>query len=194
MGALGDKPAAKITTVDVEALLRAVADSGVTPRTANRVRAMISAIFNYGRRPRAAAQSCRASDRRRKPHRAPLVDFDPEEVEALARGLEDGLHRDARRDRPDRTEAERAEDHQDAEAVWLAAYTGLRLGELLALRWGDVDWSAGALKITRALSAGIEGPPKLGRDRRVPLADQAAAALERLSHRENFTTPDDLVW
>jgi integrase len=51
----------------------------------------------------------------------------------------------------------------------LAAYTGARRGELLALRWVDVDWAAGTIRI-RA-SAGmfdgerIEGTTKIGLER-----------------------------
>jgi hypothetical protein len=33
------------------------------------------------------------------------------------------------------------EDSQDAEIVRVAAYAGLRHGELLALRWRDVDFA-----------------------------------------------------
>ena len=39
------------------------------------------------------------------------------------------------------TESEAAEDQRDAEAVRVAAYAGLRQGELLALRWRDIDWA-----------------------------------------------------
>jgi integrase len=67
------------------------------------------------------------------------------------------------------------------------------MGELLALRWSDIDWEGSALTVCRALSAGVETSTKSGRVRRVPLSDQAAAALERLSRREHFTSPDDLV-
>ncbi len=87
-----------------------------------------------------------------------------------------------------------AEDHQDAELVRLAAYAGLRQGELLALRWRDVEFTASAITVARAMSAGVESSTKSGRVRRVPLADQAAAALDRLSRREHFTDPDDLVF
>ena len=93
-----------------------------------------------------------------------------------------------------RTVAECAADCQDAEAVRVAAYTGLRLGELLALRWRDVDFAGASLTISRALSAGVEGPPKSGRIRQVPLSDQAAAALERLSRRKHFTEEAELVF
>jgi integrase len=86
------------------------------------------------------------------------------------------------------------EDQQDAEMVQVAAYAGLRQGELLALNWRDVDFAGSALAIARAMSAGVESSMKSGRVRRVPLADQAAAALDRMSRREHFTSPDDLVF
>lgn len=194
MRALGDKPAKSITTSDVEALLRTVADSGVSPRTVNRVRSVVSAVFSFGMRSSTYGlpqNPATAADRRREPRRGVLVYYSPEEVEALARALENGLHRDSPRAR---TEAERAEDQQDAEAVRVAAYAGLRLGELLALRWRDVDWSSASLTVSRALSAGEVGPTKSGHVRQVPLADQAAAALERLSQRDNFTDADELVF
>jgi integrase len=40
----------------------------------------------------------------------------------------------------------------------------------------------------------VESSTKSGKIRRVPLADQAAAALDRLSRREHFTAPEDLVF
>jgi integrase len=65
---------------------------------------------------------------------------------------------------------------------------------LLALRWRDVDFAGSALTIARAMSAGVESSTKSGLVRRVPLADQAAAALDRMSQREHFATPRDLVF
>jgi integrase len=91
-------------------------------------------------------------------------------------------------------QAQRAEDRQDAEIVRVAAYAGSRQGELLALRWRDVDFAGSALTIARAMSAGVESSTKSGRVRRVPMAGQAAAALERVSQREHFTSSDDLVF
>jgi integrase len=93
-----------------------------------------------------------------------------------------------------RGELELFEDERDSEAVRVASYCGLRLGELLALRWRDVDWTGSALTISRSLSSGIEGPTKSGHIRRVPLADQPAAALDRLSRRRDFTSADDYVF
>jgi integrase len=78
--------------------------------------------------------------------------------------------------------------------VRVSAYAGLRLGELLALRWRDVDFAGQALTIGRAMSAGVESSTKSGRVRRVPLPDQAAAALDRVSRRADFVAPDELVF
>ncbi len=56
--------------------------------------------------------------------------------------------------------------------------TGLRPGELMALRWGKVDWVAHKARIDRNLVAKTEKGPKTAAGiRDVELNDQAAAAL-----------------
>lgn len=199
LDALGDRPAARITTREVDELLARISETGASPRTVNKYRCVIAAAFSYGCKPSTfalAANPARDADKRREPHPGALVFYTPEEVEALARALERGAHRDPSRPAVSEEEKEvrRAEDHQDAELVRLAAYAGLRQGELLALRWRDVDFAGSALTVGRALSAGVEASTKSGRVRRVPLSDQAAAALDRVSRREDFTSGDDLVF
>lgn len=44
------------------------------------------------------------------------------------------------------------------------------------------------------MSAGVESSTKSGHVRRVPLPDQAAAALDRVSRREDFTGHDEFVF
>jgi integrase len=81
------------------------------------------------------------------------------------------------------------------EALWrLAIYTGMRRGELLALKWADLDLDAGALFVQRSLSRGQtsrleEGEPKSqsGR-RRIALSPSVVESLKRhrvrqLEHR-----------
>jgi integrase len=199
MAALGERRAAKVSVRDVEAVLAAVSATGAAPRTVNKHRALISAVYGYGMRSSTFAlpvNPASAADKRREPHRGVLLYFTPEEIEALARTFEAGLHRDPTRPAVSEQEraARRAEDQQEAELVRLAAYAGLRQGELLALRWRDVDFAGSAITVARAISAGVETSTKSGRVRRVPLPDQAAAALDRLSRRGDFTGPDELVF
>ncbi len=199
MAALGNRPAAKITTREVEDLLTSIAATGVSARTVNRHRAIVAAAFNYGTRESTfglPANPARAADKRREPHPGPLVYYRVEEVEALARAFADGLHRTAREYAVSDAvgEVQRSEDLQDAEMVRVSAYAGLRLGELLALRWRDVDFDGHVITVGRAMSAGVETSTKSGRVRRVPLTDQAAAALDHVSRRSDFTDPDELVF
>ena len=65
----------------------------------------------------------------------------------------------------------------------LAVHTGLRQGELLGLKWDDIDLEAGALHVRRALTTAKGGPrlaaPKTkGSRRRVSLTGAAAEALK----------------
>lgn len=80
-------------------------------------------------------------------------------------------------------------------AIIIAAYTGLRTGELRALRWRDIDFTAATVHVARNLPAGgTESAPKSGRVRSVPLIDDAARALDALSRRQIFIGPDDRVF
>jgi integrase len=186
LAALGDLPAADVTVGHVETLLATIAETGASARTVEKHRIMVRSILNHGIRETKRAQAGRhaghghdygltvnaaqvAEGPRQKSARL-LVYYLPEEIEAIARALEDGLHRHAQTHhqagceqsaartcncrpqhtvgqrrfdtferanaylREHRDEAQLRSDSQDAAAVRLSAYTGLRLGELLALR------------------------------------------------------------
>jgi integrase len=200
MATLGDRPAGEVTTREIEDLLRAVSSTGIAPRTVNKVRQLVCAIFSYGMRPSTyglAINPAVHADRRREPDRGPLAFYSPEEIEELARSLTAGAHRDQSRPAlsPEEISARAGEDIQDGELVRVAAYAGLRRGELVALRWRDVDFVGRKIVVRRSLSGDIElRSTKSRRAREVPLPDQAAAALDRLSRRDEFTGPDDYVF
>jgi integrase len=67
--------------------------------------------------------------------------FSPEEVLALVR---------------------EAGSEQDAAIYLVAAYTGLRRGELLALRWRDVDFAGSVVRVRASYAAGQLTTPKSG--------------------------------
>jgi len=70
----------------------------------------------------------------------------------------------------------------------LALLTGMRLGEILGLRWADVDRAAGVLWIRQVRQRGTPvrfGPPKTHRSRRPIALDEAIrAALDRQAARQ----------
>jgi integrase len=70
------------------------------------------------------------------------------------------------------------------EALYVLAITaGLRKGEILGLRWDDVDFEGGMLQVTRILYKGDFTSPKTAKGRRtVKLTARAVEALRR--HRE----------
>lgn len=85
---------------------------------------------------------------------------------------------------------------QTEHALYLtAAMTGLRQGELLALRWLDVDWQAGRLRVRRTYTRHEFGTPKSKRSSRsVPMTDRVAGELERHFKRSAYQADSDLVF
>ncbi|MFC1482272.1 tyrosine-type recombinase/integrase [Myxococcota bacterium] len=77
--------------------------------------------------------------------------------------------------------------------IFTALRTGLRLGELLALRWEDIDLPGGRLIVRQAVARGIVGTPKSHRPREVPLSDKTVQALREHRHLKGelvFSQPD----
>jgi integrase len=87
-----------------------------------------------------------------------------------------------------------AADEQDAAIFLTAALTGLRRGELLALRWRDIDFAGQAIRVRANLSYGELVTPKSGKVRVVPMIDDVAQRLARLADRPHQVSDDDPVF
>jgi len=200
MRVLGDRPAQAVTTREVDQVLTAIARTGVSPSTVNRARSVISAAYSYGMRPSTfglGGNPVKHADRRSEPDPLHLAFYSPEQVEALGQAMAAGAHRDRVRVAlaPDEVAARAADDSQDAQIVRIAAFAGLRRGELVAIRWRDVDLPGRKLTVRRTVSGGRElSSTKTRRSREVPIPDQAEAAFSRLLRRGDFTGPDDYVF
>jgi integrase len=138
----------------------------------------------------------------------------PTQIEAVARAADGGWTPVAAGDRiadgrratrvsdshaQDLTRQRRADAILSAAAIRFAAYTGLRLGELRALRWRDVVWADSLVHVrlnapSSAPAGSAERRPKSQVVRSVPLADEAAKAIEGLSRRKLHTSPNDYVF
>lgn len=82
--------------------------------------------------------------------------FSPEEVWALVRATGSDL---------------------DGALFLTAAFTGLRMGELLALRWRDADFTGSVVRVRASYCGGALTTPKSVKVRAVPMAPDVATAL-----------------
>jgi len=68
-------------------------------------------------------------------------------------------------------------------AILLGGRAGLRAGEIRGLRARDVDLAARELVVRVSICNGVEGTPKSGHERRVPLVRELAEELADVEHR-----------
>lgn len=171
----------EITVADVEAFMhRQIAEKGLAHSTvANQVN-LLHAVFKTAMKAGLVTSNpVTAADKPRSSGTDADIRFlTVEEVEALVRSVAD-------------------DDVGPTDAVLfrVAAMTGLRQGELIALRWRDVDWTAGVIRVRQSYTRGRLGKPKSRRSERgVPMADAVARALDEHHQRTRFKDDDDLVF
>lgn len=73
-------------------------------------------------------------------------------------------------------------------AMALAAYAGLRAGEVRALRWQDVDMARGVIVVRKAICRGVEGTPKSGHERQIPIARPLRELLDATPRTDEHVT------
>ena len=66
--------------------------------------------------------------------------------------------------------------------ILVALRTGMRHGELIGLRWQDVDLVVGRITVRQNIVWGHVGTPKSGKPREIPLGDEVRAALKAHRH------------
>lgn len=174
--ALGALTLEDITTATIERWRDDWIDQeGASNRTIQKYLVILGSIFRHAtRRYGLRTNPMDEVERPRVRNRVEIDVLSPEEVWALVRS---------------------ADSEQDAAIFLTAAFTGLRQGELLALRWRDVDFERRVIRVHRTYKSGNGvDTPKSGRGRAVPMADEVAQALARLGEREQATADDDLVF
>src|SRR5919112_1843037 len=160
--AIGRVKLSKLTPAHVQGLYRDKLDSGLSPGTVQKIHAVLhkalSQALRWGMVPRNPADAVTAP----RPT--------PEEMRPLS---------------PDEAHKLMEAAHGDKlEALYiLAVQTGMRQGELLALKWGDVDLNRGVIHVRRTLVRNrgriALGEPKTKKSRRpVNLTSVAIEALK----------------
>ena len=159
-----------LTPAHVRGLYRERLDSGLSPRTVQYVHTTLNKALKQavadGLIPRNAAASVKAP----RPRSTEMMSLHREQVRALF---------------------DAASDHRLGALYIVAVTAGLRKGELLALRWKDVDLEAATptLHVRRTLSEARSGrifeAPKSGKGRQIRLTRKAAEALKSHRIRQN---------
>jgi integrase len=75
-----------------------------------------------------------------------------------------------------------------------AAWTGIRRGELLGLRWGAVDFDAEKIHVDESYVLGGYDPPKSGHGRSVPLPARVARELRAIRLATPYAGDGDPVF
>lgn len=165
---------------DIEGYASSMKKAGRSPKTINNHLNFLHGLFAFAeKRGWAPGNAVAEAERPRADGADPDIRFiDLEELEALLREVPDDVLGAVER------------------PLYLtAAMTGLRQGELIALRWKDVDWKAGLIRVRRNYTRGRFGTPKTKRSSRaVPMPERVAAVLKQHFKRSSYTGADDLVF
>ena len=157
--AFGAKSLSEITQDDVEAYLVRRQREGSKPGTINRERAVLSHLFNKAQDWKLAQNNPVSRTKKLPEDNEKPRPITPEEEQQLFGVLP---------------------EHYKP-FVTLALHTGLRLGEIRAQAWRDVNLATGTLVVTR---------PKSGKYEAIPLNRVAFAVLAELKEHDPLLFPD----
>jgi integrase len=178
---LADHAIGRLRPEDVEDLMRAMTAQAVGAKSIRNYIGTLSAIFRYAMHPRrrwATTNPCEAVDLPALPASMEIRYLTMPQVEALADAAVAGEHQQLDR------------------ALYLtAAMTGLRQGELIALRWQDIAWDDRRVRVVRNHVLGQFDTPKSRRSARsVPLSSRVADELRAWREASRWREPDGLVF
>ncbi len=177
--ALGNRPLARITPQDLQGLYSRKLEEGLAARTVGKLHVVLHRALQDAVRWGLVGRNVCDAVRPPKVHAQEMRALSGDESrQFLAAAEGDPL-----------------------EALYtLAVTTGLRQGELLALKWQDVDLEAGQLQVRRTIArvngqGFVEQEPKSARSRRsIALAPLAVNALDRHHTRQLEKRLKALVW
>jgi integrase len=168
------KKLAALTAGDIQDLVNALRECGLAPRTVRMAHGAIRAALTTAVRQKKLLYNVATDATLPRQTKREVKFFTPEEGQRFLDAAE---------------AAARTQDDSDTyQGVAYSAFvvmlmTGMRVGELLGLKWSDLDEDAAALRVQRAVTQDAHrrkalGPTKTNRTRAIPLGPRALRALQ----------------
>jgi integrase len=153
-----------VSKQDVADFVSGLKAKGLSPKSIHNYTSTLATLYRFAiREDWAAVNPCTGIKLEKVPDYHGIRYLEPDQIDVLIAHAQPGPYKAL-----------------DAAMFGTAAMTGLRLGELCALSWRDVDWTASAIRVRSSWVMGEFGTPKSRRSfRSVPMADPVAAGLER---------------
>lgn len=162
----GKKPVTEISRMDVKSFLMKKVNSGLASRTVTHLKNVIGGILNLALDDEAITVNPAHRLGKYMREKSLRLESDPLTRDELSSFL-----------------AVVSEHYPKHYAMVLTlARTGMRIGEVIALKWGDVDFNSRFIVVQRNRYLGREGTPKNGKSRRVDMSRQLADTLLELRH------------
>jgi len=162
----GERALSSVTHEDVIDLMTAMEQKGVGPKSIRNYIGTLSALYRFAMHPRrrwATMNPCEGVELPAVPEHVGIRYLELDQVDGLVSHALSGPY-----------------EAIDRAMYLTAAMTGMRLGEMIALRWRDVDWKASKIRVRSNYVLGEFGTPKSKRSSRgVPMADEVAGELDR---------------
>lgn len=164
LNAFMERPIDKITRSDIRDLIFEKLKSGLAPNTVAHIKALLSGILTHALDE--GLISVNPSSRlgrliKTKERKADVNPLTREEARDFLEGV-------------------REHYPQHYPFFLCALRTGMRLGELVGLQWGDIDFHGGFIEVRRAYFKGRLVTPKNGKSRRIDMSRQLSETLKAL--------------
>ncbi|MCA0980258.1 tyrosine-type recombinase/integrase [Exiguobacterium aestuarii] len=129
---------AEISTRDIRIFLKGLQEEGLAPETTNTYRSILSSLFAYAVRNKYVSENPVSVIKQFRMPKKEIHTFDSLQLTSYLNGCKELAEEEA--------------NHGNYVALKTAAYTGMRIGEVLALRWSDIDFENATIRVAHSLS------------------------------------------
>ncbi len=204
---MGSRPITAVDTADVEALAAELLERGLASKTVRNILGFLHSVFEHAisknlirENPVRRAEKPNA---KRSGTNADLQFLTVSELDAVLRAIPDEVV--VRKPAPTRKGRKGPAPPPSPDVlgpvlrvlILAAAMTGLRMSELLGLRWRDVDWTSQRIRVRNTFvrnEHSTDGKSELSTKRSVPMATRLARVLDLWSQRTAYKGEMDLVF